>query len=106
MNRIIRHSAALASATAFLFSAACGPTPPPAPVPDATMAASSHRDLALLRHGHEVYLAQCGRCHEHVLPDDVTRADWHVVLPGMAWNAGLSKADEGAVMTYLMAAVP
>jgi cytochrome c5 len=77
--------------------------PPPAPEPDARLAARSGVAQELLQRGHHVYLMQCGRCHDHVLPDDVTRADWHVVLPGMAWNAGLDPADQRAVMAYIMA---
>jgi hypothetical protein len=78
-------------------------SPPPAPEPDARLSVRSGVPQELLQRGHQVYLMQCGRCHDHVLPDDVTRADWHVVLPGMAWNAGLTPADEQAVMAYIMA---
>lgn len=85
-----------------VFLGACA-TEPPAPEPDVRMAARSGVPQDLLERGHRVYLMQCGRCHDHVLPDDVTRADWHVVLPGMAWNAGLSDADQAAVMSYIMA---
>lgn len=67
------------------------------------LAAQSGVPQELLQRGHAVYLMQCGRCHDLVLPDDVTRADWHVVLPGMAWNAGLAPADQEAVMAYIMA---
>jgi len=87
---------------ACLWISACA-SPPPAPLPDARLAAQSGIPEEILRHGHQVFLAECGRCHEHVLPDDVTRSDWHVVLPGMAWNASLSPADETAVLAYIMA---
>jgi hypothetical protein len=78
-------------------------SPPPAPAPDARLAARAGVPEETLRRGHRVFLAECGRCHEHELPDDVTRSDWHVVLPGMAWNASLSRADESAVLAYIMA---
>jgi hypothetical protein len=87
----------------FFWIVACGTAPPPAPVPDAAMAARTGVNETLLQRGHAVYLSQCGRCHEHILPDDVTRADWHVVLPGMAWNASLTPADEKAVLAYIEA---
>lgn len=54
--------------------------------------------------GHAIYVSQCGRCHERVMPKDVTREDWHMVVPGMAWNAGISKADERALTAYILAA--
>jgi len=76
-----------------------------APIPDAAMATRSKVDVATLQRGHAVYLAHCGRCHEHVMPKDVSREDWHVVAPGMAWNAGISAADEKALTSYLMAAI-
>ncbi len=88
---------------ACVFLAACAAKPPPAPVPDARLAASARTPLDQLERGYQVYLAECGRCHEHVLPDEVRRPDWHVVIPGMAWNASLSAADEKAVTAYIMA---
>ena len=75
-----------------------------APIPDAAMASRSKVSVRTLQKGHAVYLAHCGRCHEHILPKDVSREDWHVVAPGMAWNAGISAADEKALTAYLMAA--
>lgn len=75
--------------------------PPP---PDATMAARSGVPQETLQQGHAVYAANCGRCHEFIMPQDVSRADWHVVVPGMAWNAGISAADEKALTAYLLAA--
>ena len=76
-----------------------------APLPDAALSARSGVKVATLQQGHAVYLAHCGRCHEHILPKDVSAADWHVVTPGMAWNAGISAADEEALTAYLLAAV-
>lgn len=68
------------------------------------MAARSGTSEGDLQVGRAVYIAHCGRCHEYQLPDTVSSADWHVVVPGMAWNAGLSKHDEIAVQQYLLAA--
>ncbi|MCW1925363.1 cytochrome c [Luteolibacter arcticus] len=75
-----------------------------APVPDVAMATRSGQNVESLQRGHAVYVAHCGRCHEHILPKDVSKEDWHVVAPGMAWNAGISKADEKALTAYLLAA--
>jgi hypothetical protein len=74
------------------------------PTPDAALAAQSGHSLEALQKGHAIYMIQCGRCHEPMIPSKVSDADWHIVVPGMAWNAGLSKADEAAVMKYIHAA--
>lgn len=68
------------------------------------MAARSGVPRETLAKGHAVYAANCGRCHEFIMPQDVSRADWHVVVPGMAWNAGISAEDEKALTAYLLAA--
>lgn len=38
------------------------------------------------------------------MPKDMRVKEWHMIVPGMAWNAGLKKEDENAVMVYLVAA--
>jgi hypothetical protein len=43
-------------------------------------------------------------CHTHLLPDEVSAADWHIVVPGMAWNAGITPADEKDLLKHLIAA--
>ena len=93
----------LLSGLVILALAGCATTKT-APIPDAAMATRSKVNVATLQRGHAVYLAHCGRCHEHILPKDVSKEDWHVVAPGMAWNAGISAADEKALTAYLMAA--
>ena len=75
-----------------------------APIPDAPMASRSGAKYETLQRGHAVYLAHCGRCHQLILPDDVSKDDWHVVVPGMSWNAGISEADESALTAYILAA--
>ena len=55
-----------------------------APIPDATMATRSGTKVATLQQDHAVYLAHCGRCHEHILPKDVSK----VVFPNdFDWSA-------------------
>lgn len=68
------------------------------------MAQKSGANLATLDHGYALFLSHCGRCHEPQMPSTVSAADWHTVVPGMAWNAGLTKTDEKAILTYLLAA--
>jgi hypothetical protein len=75
-----------------------------APIPDETMAKHSKVPLETLQTGHGVYMRKCGECHTHLLPDEVTAEDWHVVVPGMAWNAGIEPVEEKALMRYLIAA--
>lgn len=75
-----------------------------APAVTPAMASRSGTSESTLQLGRAAYIAHCGRCHEYQLPDTVSDADWHVVVPGMAWNAGMSKHDEIAVRQYLLAA--
>lgn len=77
---------------------------PSVPVPNAAMAERSGEDVAILNKGHAVYTTHCARCHEPMMPSEVSSEDWHVVVPGMAWNAGISEADEDAVLKYILAA--
>lgn len=68
------------------------------------MASKSGTDEGTLQIGRATYIAHCGRCHEHQVPNSVSDDDWHVVVPGMAWNASLNKEQEVAVRAYLIAA--
>jgi orotidine-5'-phosphate decarboxylase len=68
------------------------------------MAEGSGYPLAKLQKGHEVYVNQCGRCHELKMPSKISGEDWHIVVPGMAWNAGISEDDEDAVLKYILSA--
>lgn len=83
--------------------AGCVSTPAP-PVPDEAMAATSRVKLETLAKGHEVYMSECTRCHEAWMPANISSEDWHVVVPGMAWNANISATDEEALLAYIMAA--
>lgn len=90
---------------ALLIAAVAGCAPAPViPVPDAAMAAKSGDELQMLQKGYGVYMAQCTRCHEPMMPSKVSETDWHLVTPGMAWNAGISEVDEAAVLKYILAA--
>lgn len=81
----------------------CASEDPLPPVPTEAMAASSGTSGVMLQRGRAVYVTECTRCHEAMMPDDITAEDWHVVLPGMAWNAGISEADEEALEAYIRA---
>jgi cytochrome c5 len=98
-----RHLFPLIIASAVI--AACAPSfEKGAPAVTPRMAARSGVSEGTLQLGRAAYLAHCGRCHEYQLPDSVSDEDWHVVVPGMAWNAGLNKSDEVAIRQYLIAA--
>ncbi|MGC6467084.1 MAG: hypothetical protein ACON38_01065 [Akkermansiaceae bacterium] len=75
-----------------------------APVPDAKMAKDYGVSLEQIGLGHAVYLRKCGECHLHVLPDQMEKENWHVVVPGMSWNAGLTAEEEQALQQYLKVA--
>ena len=72
-----------------------------APVPTQAMAAASGIDIDTLGRGYASYLKQCAQCHLPMLPDDLSRASWHE----MTWNVGMQKADEQALVQYLLAEI-
>lgn len=74
------------------------------PVPDRSMAIRSKTSLETLQTGHGVYMRKCGECHTHLLPDEINSKDWHIIVPGMAWNAGITRMEEKALLKYIMAA--
>lgn len=68
------------------------------------MAKKSGKPIEQLGRGYSLYQTQCAECHELKMPKDMRAGEWHVIVPGMAWNAGLTKSDEAAVEAYLVAA--
>ena len=73
------------------------------PVPNAEMAHKSGQPLDTLGKGYALSQVHCSQCHEFKLPENMRVDEWHTIVPGMAWNAGLNKEDEAAVMAYLVA---
>jgi hypothetical protein len=74
------------------------------PVPDAKMATDTGRSLDQLGAGYALSQVHCSQCHVFKLPRDMRVEEWHTIVPGMAWNAGLKKSEEASVMAYLVAA--
>lgn len=74
------------------------------PVPNAKMASDTGGSLDQLGKGYALSQVHCSQCHVFKLPKDMRVDEWHTIVPGMAWNAGLDKQDESAVMAYLVAA--
>ncbi len=73
-------------------------------VPTAKMAKASGKPLDTLGNGYSLFQVNCAQCHELKMPKDVRVDEWHSIVPGMAWNAGLKKEDEQAILAYLVAA--
>ncbi len=73
------------------------------PNPDAKMAKLSGKPLSQLQRGHEVYMLNCGQCHEYQLPQKVDIMDWEDAMPKMIGHAGLERSDETAVLDYVKA---
>lgn len=97
---------AVVTGSIYLGFSACAPTQEFAemPVPDAEMAAHTGESLDKLGKGYALSQVHCSQCHEFKLPKDMRVEEWHSIVPGMAWNAGLNATDESAVMAYLVAA--
>jgi len=75
-----------------------------APVPTPGMALRHPGSLRELGLGHAIYMRKCGECHIHKFPDEVRSSQWHIHVPGMAWNAGIEPDEEAALLLYLKAA--
>lgn len=72
--------------------------------PTQKMADATQSDLSELGEGHAIFMRHCSQCHEAKIPETIPSKAWHVIVPGMAWNAGLSKTEEAKVHAYVMAA--
>jgi mono/diheme cytochrome c family protein len=75
---------------------------PFAPTP--ALAKQSGIPLENLGKGHAIFMRQCTQCHEKRIPNEIPTKEWHTIVPGMAWNAGLSKEEEKLVTDYVVAA--
>lgn len=86
--------------------AGCGAGSAPAGVPTAADARRAGVSLDDAGEGHAVFLRKCMECHEPKIPAAPLSPGWHATADGMAWNAGLSKREEEALLAYLQAANP
>jgi cytochrome c5 len=89
---------------ATLLLAGCGVTRDPIPEATPEMALEMGVEQAQLVRGRDLYLANCARCHERVLPGNIDPEYWRGIMPHMGKNADLSKSQETDVLIYLMAA--
>lgn len=60
--------------------------------------------MADLGKGHGIYMRQCSQCHDKRIPTQIPTREWHKIVPGMAWNAGLSEEERRLVTDYIVAA--
>ena len=72
--------------------------------PTAQMAKSADKPLADLGKGHGIFMRQCSQCHDKRIPNQIPTREWHKIVPGMAWNAGLSAEERRLVTDYIVAA--
>ncbi len=68
------------------------------------MATSTGFNLEEIGEGHAIYMRHCSQCHEPKLPSTIPSDVWHVIVPGMAWNAGLPPEQEKQVTAYIKSA--
>lgn len=71
------------------------------PVPTAQSAQVANLPLAQLQRGHGVYLRHCAQCHEHQLPNTATLPEYHKKVHSMSELAGITKAEEADLQSYL-----
>lgn len=84
--------------------AACGPDLTVIPEVTPQMATSMGVEQTQLQHGRDLYMANCNKCHERVLPAKIDPEYWREILPHMSHNAKLNEAQLEDLQTYLIAA--
>ena len=72
--------------------------------PSKNMALITEVELSELNKGYKIYKQQCSKRHEARLPDAIASKHWQEVIPKMSNNAGLTKADEKTLRTYIISA--
>lgn len=73
------------------------------PNPSDAMAAKSGKPLGAIQRGHEIFMLKCGECHYYMMPEEVDIMDWEDTMPEMIRHAGLGRAEERAVLDYVVA---
>lgn len=72
--------------------------------PTSQMAKSANKPIADLGKGYGIFMRQCSQCHDKRIPNQIPTKEWHKIVPGMAWNAGLSVEERRLVTDYIVAA--
>lgn len=89
---------------AILLVSGCGMKSDPIPAATDEMAVEMGVEREQLVRGRDLYMENCTRCHQRVLPGKLDPEYWRGIIPHMASKADLSKGDETDVLVYLMAA--
>jgi hypothetical protein len=55
------------------------------------------------KHGRELYIAKCAKCHEYYHPSDYSKNDWNIWMQKMARKAKLKPEETDLVSRYLEA---
>lgn len=76
-----------------------------APRPTAAMASRAGVSLEQIGIGYTVFGRKCLECHTARVPKNPADPNWHPIVEGMTWNAGLNPGEKKAVLTYLRAAL-
>lgn len=90
----------------FAVTAGCATLESMAPPVDAaiTQAGQAFKaDAGMLATGREVYITDCARCHSVEPISRYTAAEWKHIMPEMAAEAHLSRAETDAVNAYVFA---
>lgn len=72
-------------------------------LPSQTLAKKSGSSLKELHIGFGIWMRECGKCHAHIFPDDVSIATWHASTPRMAWNTNITDKEQKALLNYILA---
>ena len=57
--------------------------------------------LADLQAGRDLFINNCGKCHNLYNPDNFSATNWKSIVPNMASRAGLSTAQASQVTKYV-----
>ncbi|MDE0594589.1 MAG: hypothetical protein OSB65_05025 [Roseibacillus sp.] len=74
--------------------------------PEATpaMAQRAGASLEQIGMGYWIFQRKCLECHQARVPKEPTDANWHPIMDGMTWSAGLARDESEALFAYLRAA--
>jgi cytochrome c5 len=70
-------------------------------VPVSSLNVNRGVDPVVFNRGREIFMTNCVRCHDKVVPTEGSLNTWHSKYPAMAWTTDLSKEDEDAVVQYM-----